>query len=71
MYMTTKDIAETLGLTREYVTDKLTKRPDFPKPAVNISQRLRRWKKADFDRWATTAQQCPLPTPGSTYSKAT
>ena len=54
MYVTTKDIADRLGLTREYVTDRLTKRPDFPQPSVNVSQKIRRWNKADFERWLTT-----------------
>jgi predicted DNA-binding transcriptional regulator AlpA len=71
MYMTTKDIADTLGLTRAYVTDVLTKRADFPKPAVNISQKIRRWKRSDFEAWATGGRRYPQPTPGSTYSKAT
>lgn len=66
MYVTTKDIADTLGVTREYVTDKLTKRPDFPKPFVNKSQRLRRWKESDFRAWL----QCPQPTLGSRRKEA-
>jgi hypothetical protein len=47
----TGDIAEILGVRRDYVTDKLTKRPDFPAPAVNLSRRLRRWKLPDVMRW--------------------
>lgn len=43
----TGQIAKLLGLKRPYVTDKLTKRPDFPKPVVNASSRLRRWREAD------------------------
>ena len=39
----TKQIADMLGVKREYVTDRLTKRTDFPKPIVNMSRRLRRW----------------------------
>lgn len=48
----TGQIAERLGLKREYVTDKLTKRQDFPRPRVNVSQRLRRWAEADVMAWA-------------------
>lgn len=48
----TAQIAELLGLKRTYVTDKLTKRPDFPQPRVNVSQRLRRWAEADVMAWA-------------------
>ncbi len=46
----TKDIAELLGVTRAHVTDVLTKRPDFPAPRINRSQKMRRW-----DRWAVEA----------------
>jgi predicted DNA-binding transcriptional regulator AlpA len=70
LYMTTKDIAELLGLEREYVTDKLTKRPDFPRPAIDKSQRLRRWLRADVERWATAGRQCPRQTRGSTSPAA-
>lgn len=45
-------IARLLGLNREYVTDKLTKQPDFPPPRVNRSQRMRRWAEADVMAWA-------------------
>lgn len=48
----TAQIAKLLGLQREYVTDKLTKQPGFPKPRVNRSQRLRRWAEADVLKWA-------------------
>lgn len=48
----TKQIASLLGLTRTYVTDKLTKRPDFPRPRVDKSQRLRRWAEAEVMAWA-------------------
>jgi predicted DNA-binding transcriptional regulator AlpA len=70
MYVTTKDIAEALGVTRAYVTDKLTKRPDFPKPAVDLSQRLRRWNRRDFEYWLRASRQCPRRSPDSTYSTA-
>ena len=37
------DLCQRYGLSRRYVRDTLTKRPDFPKPAVRLSQRLVRW----------------------------
>ena len=43
----TSEIARMLGVTRAHVTNRLTKRPDFPPPAVNLSQRLRKWKRED------------------------
>ena len=45
-WISTADIATMLGLTREHVTDQLTKRPGFPKPEVNLSQKTRRWDRA-------------------------
>jgi predicted DNA-binding transcriptional regulator AlpA len=43
----TGDIARMLGVTRAHVTNRLSKRPDWPKPAVDLSQRLRRWRRED------------------------
>ena len=39
----TKDLAKLLKLQRKTVTDKLTKRPGFPAPAVDGSQKNRLW----------------------------
>lgn len=43
----TQDIANFLGVGRRYVTDELTKEPWWPKPIINMSQRIRRWRVAD------------------------
>lgn len=43
----TAEIARMVGLSREHVTDRIIKRPDFPRPAINISQRTRYWRRAD------------------------
>jgi predicted DNA-binding transcriptional regulator AlpA len=43
----TKEIARMLGMTRGYITGHVTKRPDFPKPLINMSQKTRRWSRAD------------------------
>lgn len=47
----TADIARILGVSRAHATNRITKRADFPKPVVNLTQRLRRWKRADVERW--------------------
>ena len=47
----TAQIAQMLGITREYVTDNLTKRSGFPAPSVNLSQKLRRWKASEVNAW--------------------
>jgi hypothetical protein len=51
--LTTADIAEILGVSRQYVTDHLSKTPKFPSPVVNLSQVLRRWNKNDVMRFLT------------------
>lgn len=47
----TAGIAALLGLSREHVTDRLTKRVDFPKPYINISRRTRYWRTTDVLKW--------------------
>lgn len=47
----TAQIATMLGMTREYVTDRLTKRPDFPKPRIALSRKMKRWAEADIRQW--------------------
>lgn len=48
----TAGIAAMLGLSREHVTDRLIKRPDFPRPVVNLSRRTRRWAERDVVAFA-------------------
>lgn len=58
----TAEIARMIGLTRAHVTNRLTKRPDFPRPAINISQRTRYWRRADvlaYIQGATAAPRSP------------
>ena len=45
------DIAARYGLTRDYVTDKLTKMPHFPRPWLNVSQKTRKWAVAEIEEW--------------------
>lgn len=47
----TAGIAQLLGLSREHVTDRLTKRLDFPKPYINVSRRTRYWRTTDVLKW--------------------
>lgn len=47
----TKEIARMLGITQAHCTGRIIKRPDFPKPTVELSQRLRKWRKEDVSRW--------------------
>lgn len=54
---TTEDIARIFGVCRRTVTERWTKRPDFPKPAHRISRKTVRWRAEDVQRWATDAQR--------------
>jgi predicted DNA-binding transcriptional regulator AlpA len=47
----TQQIADLIGVSRQHVTNRLSKRPDFPAPRVNLSQRTRRWSEADIRAW--------------------
>lgn len=49
--ITLDDIASSLKLKKDYVRDKVVKRPDFPRPAVSLSQKTRRWNPDDFNAW--------------------
>ena len=49
--LTIDNIAALLGLERRYVRDKIVKRPDFPMPAVALSQKVRLWKQSDVEAW--------------------
>lgn len=73
----TAGIAALLGCTREHVTNRLTKRPDFPAPFVNVSQKMRYWRLADVQAFIAGkrgrvkgGQQSPAATPGSTSGTA-
>lgn len=47
----TGDIADMLGLGREHVTSRVTKRPDFPAPSLVLSRKTVRWDRAAVMRW--------------------
>lgn len=69
----TQEIAAMLGVCRAHAVSRIIKRPDFPPPAVDLSQRLRRWEKRDVLAWATRAKssrQRRRPSPGSTPTAA-
>ena len=51
----TAGIAALLGVTREHATDRITKRPDFPKPYINVSRRLRFWRVSEVQAWMRKA----------------
>lgn len=60
------EIALMLGVNRNHCVSRIMKRPDFPRPAVNVSQKLRRWNLDDVQRWMFKGQrQRPQQSPGS------
>ena len=46
-----RDVANMLGLSRRYTVNHIVKRPDFPAPFINVSQRVRYWDRAQVLRW--------------------
>jgi predicted DNA-binding transcriptional regulator AlpA len=49
--MGTEEIAKLLGVSRAHCVSRIIKRPDFPQPAIDLSQRLRRWHRGDVLKW--------------------
>lgn len=52
----TAAIAQLLGLSRRHVTERLTKAPTFPAPAIAVSRQTKRWRRGDVLAWAGGAQ---------------
>ena len=55
----TGEIAEFLRLTRKYVTNRVTKSPDFPAPIVNRGRKMRLWLRTEVEAWARGGQSRP------------
>lgn len=47
----TIEISRLLGVTRAHCVGRVIKRPDFPAPAMDLSQRMRRWRRNDVLRF--------------------
>lgn len=52
-------VAQLLGVTRQHFTDRISKRPDFPKPVVNFSPKSRKWRFDEVMRWRGNASPPP------------
>ena len=48
----TAGIAALLGVCRRHVTERVTKRPDFPAPIIDVSRKMRRWSESEVLKWA-------------------
>lgn len=67
----TAQIAALLNVTREHVTDKLTKAPGFPAPAVDLSRKMRRWDESEVLEWLRRgARRSPRQSSDSTFQEA-
>jgi predicted DNA-binding transcriptional regulator AlpA len=67
-------IADRLGYEREYVTDRVVKREDFPAPAFKLNRKAVKWRLADFEAWLEAqanraAGRSAKPSRGSTRAK--
>lgn len=49
--ITLQEISQALAVSHDYARDRVVKRPDFPRPAVSLSQKCRRWERAAFEEW--------------------
>jgi prophage regulatory protein len=50
-------IADMVGMNRAHVRDRLTKRPDFPRPFVIGG--ARRWREEEITEWIEAQRQAP------------
>ncbi len=66
----TQDIAQLLGVTREHVTNKIVKRPDFPKPTINASQKMRKWAQHEVLAYLRGERRSAQASRGSTLTEA-
>jgi predicted DNA-binding transcriptional regulator AlpA len=72
----TQGIADLIGVTRDYATSTVVKRPDFPAPALRLSQKTVRWAREDVTAWVEAqrlraAGRSARPSNGSRSAAAT
>lgn len=56
-FITHAEIAERLQLHPAHVRDRLTKRPDFPRPYIFGA--ARRWREDEVEDWIESRRQAP------------
>lgn len=49
--LTPQEIADILKVPLRSVQEKVLYSGSFPAPAINLSQKLRRWSRADVEAW--------------------
>lgn len=53
----TESIAQMLGVSRAYARDRVVKSATFPRPALALSQKIKRWSKQDVENWVEKQMQ--------------
>ena len=53
----TADIAADLNLQRDYVTRRVVKRPEFPRPALRLSRKVVKWARGEYEAWKANHYQ--------------
>jgi predicted DNA-binding transcriptional regulator AlpA len=66
----TEEIAGLLGVSRKHVTDRIVTRPDFPKPVICLSQRVRKWAEHEVLDYFRAGPRSAPATRGSTRPRA-
>jgi len=51
------DIAALLKRSREHVVDRIVKRPGFPRPAIDLSQKTRFWDRDEVMAFLKTRRK--------------
>jgi hypothetical protein len=51
-------IAEILKCTRAHVLKRIVRSPGFPKPAINLSRKMRQWDRDDVMTFLTSKPRC-------------
>jgi predicted DNA-binding transcriptional regulator AlpA len=49
--ITIQEMSVHLNVSPTYVRDRVVKRVDFPRPALSLSQKCRRWSRDAFEDW--------------------
>ena len=47
-----EDCAQYMGVARWTFVNRISKEPDFPRPAIELSRKIRRWLPEDVKDWA-------------------
>lgn len=55
--LTPEEIADMLKVSPRIVKERVLRSPDFPRPAVDLSQKCRRWSKMDVDAWIARSRE--------------